>query len=196
MTSKLVLDRLTTEGLTPVLSVRERGELPDASLQERIASADTLLLGAAADIVRRRELGDEAIIFVPLPPRETKLVHLVRPLAGEGGTALLRRVATLRLCGAHGLSIVIDWTELGLETAQLGLSFGASGLAGPVAARRGLPLAEVDAQRSLTKRRDIAAYVQRAGYVPRFVNTLAGGAIDGERSAPASVEQGNAHVGS
>jgi len=85
------------------------------------------------------------------------------------GTALLRHIATLRLTGAKGLCIVIDFGALGLEIAQVALSFGATDLAGPIASRRGLPLVDHDDQRKLVKRREIAAFVERAGFRPVFI---------------------------
>jgi 2-iminoacetate synthase ThiH len=200
MTSKLVMERLTAAGLTAVLALRERGAVPEPAARELLAGSDTLLLGAAADLARRRELGEEATIFAPWAPRETALTQVVRPVPGEGGTALLRRVATLRLSGPVGLAIVVDFTELGLETAELALSFGASGLAGPMASRRSLPVADGDAERGLAKRREISDHVERAGYRPRFVATSATAsnpsASDAERSTSAPANTREAHVGS
>ena len=196
MTSKLVMDRLQTAGLAQVLALREQGVQPDAALAARIAEADTLLVGAAADIARRRELGDEATIFVPCAPAGDLRLTVLRPLPGEGGTLFLRRLSALRLTGPLGLQIIVDWTEIGLTTAQLGLSFGASGLAGPIAGRRGLPIAEVDAQRTLVKRRELTAYVERAGYRARFVNTPMAAASDLVGNQSSTPDRGDAHVGS
>jgi hypothetical protein len=65
------------------------------------------------------------------------------------------------------------------------LSFGATDLAGPIvrvtrrgpsappadASRRGLPLADQDDAKKLVKRREIAGFVERAGFRPVFVTT-------------------------
>jgi len=199
MTSKLVMDRLDAAGLGSLLAARAEGRVPGGESMAGVVAADMLLLGAAADIARRRELGVEATIYVPCAPSDGDRCRVLRPIRGEGGTAFLRRVAGLRLGGAIGLEIVIDFSDLGVETAQLALAFGGSGLAGPIAARRGLPMAELDAQRGLVKRREITAYVERAGYRPRFVSTSlrAESELDNDESAPVTPSiQGSAHVGS
>ena len=54
------------------------------------------------------------------------------------------------------------------------LSFGATDLAGPIGQRRGLPIA--DDSKKVIKRREIGAFVERAGFRPVFVNNEA--AID------------------
>jgi hypothetical protein len=172
MTSKLVTLALEREGLSSILSSRERGQVdgtPDAL--EILARSDMLALGAAADIARRRECGDEAHIYVPSPPVETTSLVVVGARETLRGTALLRKIATLRLAGAMGRRIVVDWGALGLEIGQIALCFGATDLAGPIASRRGLPMLEAEDQKKLVKRREIAGYVERAGFRPVFVPT-------------------------
>ena len=75
--------------------------------------------------------------------------------------------------GPIGGRIVVDFGALGLEIAQVALSFGATDLAGPIASRRGLPMVESDDQKKLVKRREIAGFVERAGFRPVFVTTEA-----------------------
>jgi hypothetical protein len=175
MTSKLVLDAVASAGLGTVLTRRERGEVPDDdAVVELLASADILALGAAADIARRRECGPEARIFVPSAPPANAIVTVLGEREIARGTALLRGIAVLRLTGPIGLSIVLDFGVLGLEIAQVGLSFGATDLAGPIGSPRGLPIA--DDQKKVIKRRELAAFVERAGFRPVFVTS--------ENSAP------------
>ena len=169
MTSKLVLESLDRAGLGTVLARRERGEVPDDdAVVELLASADILALGAAADIARRRECSPEARIFVPFAPPANAIVTVLGQREAARGTELLRGIAVLRLTGPIGQSIVLDFGVLGLEIAQVGLSFGATDLAGPIGAQRGLPLA--DDQKKVIKRREIAGFVERAGFRPVFVS--------------------------
>src|SRR5262249_59957199 len=88
-----------------------------------------------------------------------------------GGTALLRQVARERLTGPIARRIVVDFGAVGLEIAQVALSFGATDLAGPIASRRGLPMLDAEDQKKLVKRREIAGFVERAGFRPVFVPT-------------------------
>lgn len=172
MTSKLVLESLERAGLGPLLSRRERGEVPDDDAAvELLASVDILLLGAAADLARRRECGPEARIFIPAPPVPNQIMTVLGEREAARGTALLRGIAVLRLTGPIGQSIVLDFGVLGLEIAQVGLSFGATDLAGPIGSTRGLPV--VDDQKKVIKRREIAAFVERAGFRPVFVSNEA-----------------------
>jgi len=171
MTSKLVAATLEQEGLSPILALRERGEIPSGPALQTLARADVLALGAAADIVRRRECGSEVHIYVPSPPLETTALLVIDARESLRGTALLRKLATLRLNCAIGSRIVVDWGALGLEIGQIALCFGASDLAGPIASRRGLPMLDAEDQKKLVKRRELAAYVERAGYRAVFVAT-------------------------
>ena len=185
MTSKLVLDALERAGLDTVLARRARGEVPhDDAIVELLATADILALGAAADIARRRECSPEARIFVPFAPPANAIVTVLGEREAASGTALLRGIAILRLTGPIGQSIVLDFGVLGLEIAQVGLSFGATDLAGPIGSRRGLPVV-ADEQKKVVKRREIAGYVERAGFQPVFV-TSATAISEGEPTASAS----------
>jgi 2-iminoacetate synthase ThiH len=168
MTSKLVLESVDRAGLGTVLARRERGEVPDDdAVVELLASADILALGAAADLARRRECGPEARIYVPFAPPANAIVTVLGEREAARGTELLRAIAILRLTGPIGQSIVLDFGVLGLEIAQVGLSFGATDLAGLIGSRRGLPV--VDDQKKVIKRREIAGFVERAGFRPVFV---------------------------
>jgi hypothetical protein len=171
MTSKLVERALEREGLSSILASRERGQVEGGPHALQIlARADLLALGAAADIARRRECGDEAHIHVPSPPAETPSLIVMDSRERLRGTELLRKIASLRLAGPIGARIVVDWGALGLEIGQIALSFGATDLAGPIASRRGLPMLDTEDQKKVVKRREIAGYVERAGFRPVFVH--------------------------
>jgi 2-iminoacetate synthase ThiH len=170
MTSKLVLEALDRAGLGTVLARRERGEVPDDDeVVELLASTDILALGAAADLARRRECSPEVRVFVPFAPPANAIVTVLGEREAARGTELLRGIAILRLTGPIGQSIVLDIDVLGLEVAQVGLSFGATDLAGAIGSRRGLPI--VDDSKKVIKRREIAGFVERAGFRPVFVNS-------------------------
>jgi hypothetical protein len=171
MTSKLVREIVEREGLFPILAARERG-LVVADVDAVIARSEILALGAAADAARRRECGDETRIYVPFAPASTGDVLVLGPAVTARGTALLRHIAKERLTGPLGRRIVIDFGALGLEIAQVALSFGATDLAGPIASRRGLPMMEEDAKK-VVKRRELAGYVERAGFRPLFITSEA-----------------------
>jgi hypothetical protein len=95
------------------------------------------------------------------------------------GLDLLREVAVARITGPRGSRIRIDWSRCGLELAQVALGFGASELAGPIADKRGLPLADgaklgvvgkasrLESAQAV-KRRELEGFVRRAGRTPRF----------------------------
>jgi hypothetical protein len=133
---------------------------------------DLLALGAAADRARRHECSEEVQVYVPEAPASSGDSLL---LVGRGedarGASLLRKIAVLRLTGRVGARIVIDFGLLGLEIAQVALSFGATDLAGPIAARRGLPMVETDEGKRMVKRREMAGYIERAGFRAVFINT-------------------------
>ncbi|HMI86510.1 MAG TPA: hypothetical protein VK550_20595 [Polyangiaceae bacterium] len=169
MTSKLVLDALERTGLGAVLARRECGEVPDDdAVVELLASADILALGAAADVARRRECSPEVRVFAPFAPAANAIVTVLGAREAARGTALLRGIAVLRLTGPIGQSIVLDFDVLGLEIAQVGLSFGATDLAGSIGSHKGLPIA--DDSKKVIKRREIAGFVERAGFRAVFVS--------------------------
>jgi hypothetical protein len=169
--SRLVQDRLERAGLLAWLDLRARQGALEPGFRERLDQIDLLTLGAAADLARRRECGDEARIFVPFMPAPSETLFVVGQGESARGSRLLRKIAVLRLTAPVGLRIVVDFGVLGLEIAQVALSFGASDLAGPIASRRGLPMVDADEARKLFKRAEIAGYVERAGFRPVFIAT-------------------------
>jgi len=202
MTSTLVAQLVEREGLLPLLASRERGVVPrESEVADVVARAQILAVGAAADAARRRECGDETRIHIPTAPPATDALVVIGGDTVARGTALLRRIALLRLGGPIALRIVVDFGALGLEIAQVALSFGATDLAGPILSRRAtpeplglrqgsLPILDRDDSKKLVKRREIAAYVERAGFRPVFVTAEA--QSDGRSVPPESAPRAHA----
>jgi hypothetical protein len=180
--SALVDRAIDAAGLTDVLEARRAGLASGVDVA-RLRAADLLALGALADRVRADEVGDEVLVdtrgdegaatgaagLVVLPPEGGALT----------GLELLREVAIARITGPRGARVRVDWTLCGLELAQIALGFGASELAGRIADKRGLPLAEgaklgVLGKKSrlelaeTVKRRELEGFVRRAGRTPLF----------------------------
>lgn len=159
----LVERALLREGLLEVLHAR-RGGADCQTFELRLRGANLLVLGALADLVRRDEVGD--VVRLRLGMRAP-----AGALHGHG-VELLRAVASSRITSARGANVCLDFGSCGLEIAQVALGFGANELAGPVADRRGLPIAE-GAQRKVKgkglvslqaiKEDELATLVRRAG---------------------------------
>jgi hypothetical protein len=169
--SVLVDRALAEEGLSDVEEARQRGDLEAVrAAKARLFDADLLVLGALADRVRAREVGDVVRVFAGAPEGGGDVV-VVEPHAE--GLAFLRAVAVARITGPRAARVRVDWTAAGLELAQVALGFGASELAGTLATKRGLPLAEGDmsdvgkkSQRvpmEQVKRRELAGFIERSG---------------------------------
>ena len=142
--SALIDRALEAAGLTPIAEARRAGDLARVrDLARVLETADLLAVGALADRVRSEEVGDVVRIFANVAADTGPDVVFV-PLAdvGKGGFAILRRVAIARIVGPKAARVRIDWSESGLEVAQVALGFGASELVGPIANRRGLPIAD------------------------------------------------------
>jgi 2-iminoacetate synthase ThiH len=176
----LLVDRaVDAAGLSGVIAARSAGVIGnDAAVQLR--EADLLALGALADRVRCEEVGDEVRIYSPPPERE-QAPAIIFPTGDLEltGLELLREVAIARLTGPRGARVRVDWTRCGLELAQVALGFGANELAGHIASKRGLPIAEGElagvGKRSrllpahVVKRKELSGFVRRAGRTPVFV---------------------------
>jgi hypothetical protein len=180
--SVLVDRAIESAGLSDVLEARRAGTL-DGSHRAKLAAADLLALGALADRVRTEDVGREVRIFASDADRAAFAEDDVVVLPPEGveltGLELLREVAVARVAGPAGLRVCVDWTLAGLELAQVALGFGANELLGRLASKRGLPIAEGEVLgvgkksrrelASVVKRKELAAFVRRAGRVPSFV---------------------------
>jgi hypothetical protein len=200
--SQLIDRTLEAADLASVLGARHVGALERIDV-EKLRTADLLALGALADRVRADEVGDGVRVFVEggapgyeafasFPASESKETMT--------GLELLRAVAIARITGPRGANIRVDWTRCGLEMAQVAIGFGANELAGRVATKRGLPIADDATARvwrsqtvventgrgtgkksemlpaQLVKKRELVAYVRRAGRTPVLV--LADGGVE------------------
>jgi hypothetical protein len=154
---------LQREGLLDVLVTRRQGGKVD-TYERRLRDADLLAVGALADLVRREEIGDLVRLHIDgTAPNDALAVR---------GLELLREVAVARLLRPRGATVCVDFGATGLEIAQVALAFGADALAGPIADRRGLPIADgalkkvkgkgLVALRAL-KRDELTSLVRRAG---------------------------------
>lgn len=132
----LVARTLSSTGLLPLYEARKRGE---AILRERIdPSVDLMALGALADAIRSEEVGDTVHVFT-----NGKASHAaIEAPASLRGLDLMREVAVLRVTSPKGAHVRVDWGNCSLEVAQVALGFGANELVGPIANRRGLPIAD------------------------------------------------------
>jgi hypothetical protein len=190
--SALVDRAIESAGLGDVLQARRSGPL-DEPAKTRLRAADLLALGALADRVRTEEVGAEVRIYTSERLDLDGVVALPVDDAELTGLELLREVAVARVAGSPGARVRVDWTRTGLELAQVALGFGANELAGRMASKRGLPIAEGEllgvgkkSRRELAqvvKRKELAAFVRRAGRMPLFIGP--DGAPEGiEGSAP------------
>jgi 2-iminoacetate synthase ThiH len=176
--SVLVERAIDAAGLSGVLAVRRAGTLSESEIA-RLRTSDLLALGALADRVRREEVGDQVRIHTP--PSEDRTGAIVFPLDDREltGLELLREVAIARIAGPRCAAVRVDWSRCGLELAQVALGFGANELTGQIVSKRGLPIADgalagvgkksrmQSAQ--VVKKRELSAFVRRAGRVPVFV---------------------------
>ena len=146
---------------------RAAGGALDAADLVRAAALDLLVLGAAADEVRRADVGDEVRIHLGRAPEATEALVVIDARETKRGTELLRHTALARLALPAQGRLCVDFGVVGLEIAQVCLAFGASELAGPLSDRRALALASSGA--APTKRAALAGYVTRAQRTPVFV---------------------------
>jgi hypothetical protein len=173
--SALAQEAIAREGLRPILDARRAGDMDAVrSLAPVLAKADLLAVGALADVVRDEEKGDLVRVYTnvrPAPGATTIEVH--REGGGDGaGMQLLRAVAIARITGPHAADVRVDWSEIGIELAQVALGFGANELVGPIANKRGLAIAD-DATKKVKgegmvslqamKQRELAGLVRRSG---------------------------------
>jgi hypothetical protein len=188
--SRLVDLAIDAAGLRPVLEARRAGAALEAHLPQ-LRAADLLALGALADRVRAEEVGATVRIYTGATgaPRtgdaagalldDSGVVTIPSDDREVTGLDLLREVAVARVMGPRAARVRVDWTRCGLELAQVALGFGADELAGFIATKRGLPIADGElsgvgkkSKRELAqvvKRKELAACVERGGRVPVFV---------------------------
>jgi 2-iminoacetate synthase ThiH len=84
----------------------------------------------------------------------------------------LRAVACARIVSSFAAPVRVDWSDAGIELAQVALGFGANELVGPIATKRGLAIADDAAKKvkgegmvslQRLKAQEIAGLVRRAG---------------------------------
>jgi len=187
--SVLVRDAIDAAGFAEVLEARLRGAQL-AGAMARLERADLLVLGAIADDIRAREVGDEVRIYVRDSAERTPMTEL------EGnrevtGSDLLRQVALKRIAAPAGAAVRVDWARCGLELAQVALWFGADELIGTLVTKRGALIAEDDLlgvgkksrrePASQVKRRELAVWVRQFGRIPVFVGPQGGAEVEEAR---------------
>ncbi len=178
--SLLVDKAIEGAGLADVVAARRKGTISETQLG-RLRAADLLALGAIAARVRSEEVGQDVRIYMSGRGGVDSAV-VSFPRAGDDltGLELLREIAVARVTAPPAARIRVDWTSCGLELAQVALGFGANELAGRIATKRGLPIAEGElagvGKRSnlesaqIVKERELAGFVKRAGRIPVFVH--------------------------
>ena len=177
--SRFVEQSIAKAGLLPVLAAHRAGDL--GRIRAEHASwnaADLLVLGAVADAVRTEDTGPT--VRVHEARTASADVTWVEPVKGASELELLRAVAVARIAASKSARIGVDWSQCGMELAQVALGFGASDLRGPITRKSGLPIYEdeklkVKGQgmvelRSI-KKREIAALITHAGRLPVFVDS-------------------------
>jgi hypothetical protein len=205
--TRFVEEAIEKAGLLPVLAAHRAGDLEvvRASMPSW-SSADLLVIGAVADMVRAEDVG-ETVQVHSVGVHEARhegnsgtgsspAVTWVEPVKGGTELDVLRAVAVARIAAGTGARIGVDWSQCGLELAQVTLGFGASDLRGPITRKSGLPIYEdeklkVKGQgmmelRSI-KKREIAALVTHAGRLPVFVDDDAPRAREPLREAAQNV---------
>jgi hypothetical protein len=178
--SRFVDEAIAKAGLSPVRAAHEAGDVD--TLRATVASwgkADLLVLGAVADAVRADDVGTTVQIHEGAAGDDPQ-GHVTWVTAPPGASELefLRAVAVARIAAKRGARIGVDWSERGVELAQVALGFGASDLRGPITRKSGLPILEGErlklkgqgmVELRSIKKRDLAALVTHAGREPVFV---------------------------
>jgi 2-iminoacetate synthase ThiH len=165
---------IVREGLWPLLEARRARDLDAVkSAAHALETADLLAVGALADIVRREEAGDLVRLYANARPEpDAAALEVHKGSEGDSsGIRFLRAVAIARITGPIAARVRVDWSEIGLELAQVALGFGASELVGPIANKRGLAIAD-DATKKVKgagmvsvqsmKQRELAGLVERS----------------------------------
>lgn len=123
-----------THGILDIAEARLAGDIGFAqSARARLVFADLMALGALADAVRQREVGE----VVRVRPQ----LRAYAPSARKG-LDLLREIAVSRITSPTGAAVTVDWSSAGLELAVVALGFGANELAGMLSNKRGLVIAD------------------------------------------------------
>jgi hypothetical protein len=149
MISKIVRRRIEMAGLLPFVEDRSFAIAAlGAEARSVVEQADSIALGAAADLVRRKECDTVVRLYAPSAVRGDAVT--VSEAAG-----VVRRVAAMRLLLPAGTRIAVDCDSAGLKIALLALGFGANDLVGSIPPER---------------RREVEREVSRLGYGLVFVD--------------------------
>ena len=180
--SRFVEESIVAAGLGPVLAAHRSGDREAlGAAMAPVRAADLMVLGALADLVRSEDTGETVYVHERYGRGGPSLseVTWIQSETGVSELDVLRAVATARMNATKGARIGIDWSQCGIELAQVALGFGATDLQGPMMRKSGLPIYEDETQkvkgqgmvelRSI-RRREIAALVMHAGRVPVFVD--------------------------
>ena len=189
--SVLVEKAIAEAGLAEIARARRSGDLERVrALAPALQGADLLALGGLADMIRAEEVGSVVRVYANAAAEGADDVVVVR---GAEGTLTLRKVAIARITGPRRARVRLDWSDTGLELAQVALGFGASELVGPIANRRGLPIADdvktkvkgvgLVAVQAL-RRGELEALIARAGRTVVFVDA----APEGRHPSPMPAE--------
>ena len=181
MSATGVIDRALREaGVDRWLARRLAGDVLDgdrAELEATLPTLDVLVLGALADRVRAAECGAVVRIHLGRPLDEVAALPPFDPIAG--GIVFLRAVARARLLGAAGARIRVDIDDVGLQLAQVCLTYGANELVAPQKKRSIVTDAQGDAAaQAILRERELAALVVAAGRRPLIVETKNGRALE------------------
>ncbi len=178
--SRIIEAAILAAGLGPIAAARSRGDFAAVrELAPVLEAADLLAVGALADRIRADESGDVVRVFANVAAdMAPDVVRVSLADQGRGGFAVLRRVAVARITGPRAARVRVDWSESGLEVAQVALGFGASELVGPIENRRGLPIADGATQKvkgegmvevQALKKKELTALLEIAGRRAVFV---------------------------
>jgi hypothetical protein len=159
-----ILDRaLEQAGLSDLAERVLQGRGLTAAELVRVRGADVLVLAGLADAVRERFHGDDVrVLGSAAAQRDAELMRLAFEDRGEGGRTgqeLLTEVALARLATPGQRSIGVRVDEIGLQLAQVALTFGADVLFGDLGGDRILPLLDGPEAR----RAELDALIERAG---------------------------------
>jgi hypothetical protein len=137
---------------------------------ERLRSEDVLIVAGLADAVRERFFGAEVrVLSNEVARREPALsrpsIMLPSP-EGATGQEVLLEIALARLATPAQQGLCVSFDALGLQLAQVALSFGADALCGDLGGKRVLPLLEGAAARRV----ELQGLIERVGRSVRFVD--------------------------
>ncbi len=177
--SRFVEEAISRAGLAAVLAARRLGDVEAVRLAAPSwESADFLVLGALADLLRGEDVGNVVRVHEREPRLKETSVHWVAMLAETSDLDFLRAVATARVAARTGARIGVDWSACGMELAQVALGFGASELRGPIQRKSGLVILDGEklklkgqglVELRTVKKQEIRALITHAGRVAEFV---------------------------